>query len=524
MRIMIVDDEAIVRGGMRTIISWEEKGYQLVGEARDGNQALQMARSYSPDIIFVDIGLPGMSGLEFIRIIRAELPNTKFIILSCMDGSEYYKQAIKLGVSEYLMKSTASPEEILEAADRAAEEVLKLQHIQDIVQTSDSPVNRLALLSDFLNNVLNGRIYKREEIIQKLNKFHIVFECERNYILVMSLSYRESERKYKGEHDIAAIGLCNEIIASMACGLVFLNHQNRLCILASWSNQNSGEDFIQDICYVITETVMQCLDLVVTFGISGTVKQPEDLTAGYFQALAAVNISFFQGVGARYTWSPEIGTGKLLLSQIVAWKTQIYKVSSINSTEEIIKILEGVKSKSKTVDNLDERSIRSVYFDALCHAVEIICPGTEKYQGRLSELTEEANTLERLHQSALEWLQSLVQSDTKKLCGNCMAVTYMMEYIQGNLCGKITLKDIAAKVYMHPNSVCRLFKNETNKNLVDYINEKKVEKAKEMLLSGYTVSKVFEILGFSSESYFIRVFKQYTQQTPGNFIQGVRNK
>ena len=101
--LLIVDDEAEIRSGLRSILSWEEYSVSVIGTAASGAEALDKIRYYEPDIVITDIQMPGMSGLELVRRAKKEQFDCSFVILSGYDDFEYAKTAIKYGVREYLL-------------------------------------------------------------------------------------------------------------------------------------------------------------------------------------------------------------------------------------------------------------------------------------------------------------------------------------------------------------------------------------------------------------------------------------
>ena len=104
----LVEDEILYARVSRTVIDWEKEGYEFVGDASDGELALPMILKEKPDILITDIRMPFMDGLELSRMVKAELPDIKIVILSGYDDFEYAKQAIKIGVAEYLLKPVSS--------------------------------------------------------------------------------------------------------------------------------------------------------------------------------------------------------------------------------------------------------------------------------------------------------------------------------------------------------------------------------------------------------------------------------
>ena len=104
LKVFLVEDESIIREGLRDSIPWEQYGFSFVGEAGDGEMALPLIRKTRPDVLITDIKMPFMDGLELSHIVSSELPSTKIIIISGHDDFEYARQAIGIGVEQYLLK------------------------------------------------------------------------------------------------------------------------------------------------------------------------------------------------------------------------------------------------------------------------------------------------------------------------------------------------------------------------------------------------------------------------------------
>ena len=103
-RVLLADDEAEIRQGISRKIDWAAQGFELAGEAENGAEALELAEQIRPDVVLTDIKMPFMDGLELCRRLRRQLPAAKLVVFSGFDDFEYARQAVSMGVSEYIMK------------------------------------------------------------------------------------------------------------------------------------------------------------------------------------------------------------------------------------------------------------------------------------------------------------------------------------------------------------------------------------------------------------------------------------
>ena len=120
LKVFLVEDERVIREGLRDNIPWEQYGYRFIGEASDGEMALPMIRKLKPDVLITDIKMPFMDGLSLSEIVKEEFPKTKIIIISGYDEFEYAKEGISIGITDYLVKPI-SGNQLLEAVKRWAD-------------------------------------------------------------------------------------------------------------------------------------------------------------------------------------------------------------------------------------------------------------------------------------------------------------------------------------------------------------------------------------------------------------------
>jgi len=151
-KVFLADDEAAMRTGVRNNIDWDSSDFVLAGEAPDGELALAQMQEIMPDILITDVRMPFMDGIELSRNVRKTMPWMKIIILSGHDEFEYAKQAISIGIEEYLLKPVTSEklmETLKDVAVRIEEEKERLRNIEDLISDAKQ-IRAERLLSDLL--------------------------------------------------------------------------------------------------------------------------------------------------------------------------------------------------------------------------------------------------------------------------------------------------------------------------------------------------------------------------------------
>lgn len=149
MRVLIVDDEALVRVGLKSMINWESYGFELIGEASDGRIALEMAKNTPPDILITDLKMPVLDGLELIRRVKKDYPNCKVIVLSSYDDFSLVREAMKLGAADYLLKLEVEPAQLINTLRGLKDDIVQERHYRQETQTNLGVLRR-----DFLCHAL----------------------------------------------------------------------------------------------------------------------------------------------------------------------------------------------------------------------------------------------------------------------------------------------------------------------------------------------------------------------------------
>ncbi len=130
-KVLIADDEAIIREGIRESVDWNEFNMEVVAEAEDGEEALELALRHRVDVLFVDLSMPIMDGLTLMKHAREKLPNCHMIVITGYDEFSYAQEAIRLQVDDYLLKPT-DPQRLREVVAKVKEKLEQEQKENNI--------------------------------------------------------------------------------------------------------------------------------------------------------------------------------------------------------------------------------------------------------------------------------------------------------------------------------------------------------------------------------------------------------
>ncbi len=209
MRVLLVDDHPLFREGLVSLL--ESRGVEVAGQASDGVEALELARRLRPDVVLMDLGMPGSGGLEATRLIKADMPEVKVVILTVSEAEEDLFEAIRSGAHGYLLKSTSAPEffELLEAVDRGEAPLSRglalriVRHLATERERPSGPAELTPREEEILRLVAEGRtnrdVAAELAISETTVKFHMT-----NILNKLHLQNRAQVVAYAHRHGLAA--------------------------------------------------------------------------------------------------------------------------------------------------------------------------------------------------------------------------------------------------------------------------------------------------------------------------------
>ena len=199
LKVFLAEDETLIREGLRDNIPWEQYGYRFVGEAADGEMALPLIRKTKPDVLITDIKMPFMDGLSLSRIVREELPRTKIIIISGYDDFEYAREAISIGVDQYLLKPVTrmNLRKVLQELKEKIEQDAEQEDYQTMLQNEMHEYEQFSRRI-FFEKVLEGKMSVKE-IYDEAAKLEMELTAS-SYNLIFI--YLQEHRKNQSELEV----------------------------------------------------------------------------------------------------------------------------------------------------------------------------------------------------------------------------------------------------------------------------------------------------------------------------------
>lgn len=411
MKILIVEDDYIVRKGIILSLDWEKEGFEICGEAANGVQGFERVQETQPDIILTDIRMPVEDGLSFSQRVREQFPDTQIVILSGYEDFAYAKKALKIGVFDYLLKPV-NAEELLSTVIHLREKIIKQreEYNKELYRQSFVEEN----YGDVRNNILNSLIVEdlsnegqAEKVLGRLNK------------LGMKLN--------TGNFQITLISVQDFLV------------------------------FTRD-CVEKRKTLIQKIEEMI-----GAILH---LTEDDF-VFHDKNMNFV--VLLQQIWIQE------------EWLQALHREMKESCGFDITIAAGLVKHEIVEIQNSYREALLALRRRAYLPGQYII------------HYAEDMNKQNPMIQKAIK-------------------------YIENHFAEEIRIEQVVAELYVTPNYFSQIFKSETGVNYSDYLNQYRVERAKDYLENTeFKVYQVSEKVGYQNYKYFHTVFRKYAGCSPKEY-------
>ena len=520
-KLMVVDDEQLAIEVIKSVVGHNKSNILLYETAKSGRQAIEKAREMRPDIIIMDIHMPGINGLEAIREIKKIYNDIKFIIVSAYDYFEFAKQAVVLGVSEYLTKPLDRVK-LLDVLKNIIEQLdEEKEKNRDALETREKMEE---ILTEIEHNFAYSLLLSEEQKVD-IGRYRKLYNIpmSKGFIFVMSLhkDFDKEERASRAQDFYES--LKKKIKLKMHCivGPVILD---RVVVYAFETNKNAFKQRMNTIGVLgdILNRMAKESQYGIKIGIGG-IQRDEEITQSYHEAIKALNYA----KRGQVVHIDDVGmTGRGLDPDILPTEDKIINGLKRGDTVLCIDLLQGIFAEHP--DFLEKPSIKSKILEIMVVARRIAAESGWDEKGRISqsqfveELMNCKNKLvfEVMCVKELKHLTEAIQKTKEKMTSDI--VKKANRIIDDRFNCDLTLEDIAKELLISPQYFCRLYKSETGVNFVEQLTNVRLENAKKLISMGqYTIKEVCFMSGYSDPNYFSRLFKKHQGICPSEYQQQI---
>ncbi len=535
LRTFLAEDEIVVRENIKKMVPWEQYGFELVGEASDGEMALPLIKKLKPDLLITDIKMPFMDGLTLSKVVRKELPDIKIVILSGYDDFNYAKEAISIGVEDYLLKpitKNAFLERLCEIRKRYEHEKSQREYYEQFhreIQEYEQNSSR-----DFFEGLISGTM-DAGEIYRRADKMGLDIVAEAYNILIFTL---ESESTAAGqsetysEWEARAREKIEALFADHSYAMLFRNNVFSYGVLVKEQKENQGEN-----TRVCVESIRDALS-------DGPTEQSWFIAAGEpVERLSNVKRSYntaMQTFARRYLYDGHILYYRDLKEEEMAKDDGRYlKKVDINAIDPAIiqKFLSsGLKEETGNFVRdyfhaIGKEPLTSMVFRS--YVILNIRFSVLSFLNRLGygaaalEESEKENALEQggvSMETAMDYAEKILQKaieirDKNSGNKNRSILENSIEYIKNHYMDEnMSLNAVAQVANISANHFSALFSQNIGQTFIEYLTGIRMEHAKELLrCTGKRASEIALEVGYKDSHYFSYLFKKTQGMTPSDY-------
>lgn len=527
LKVFLVEDESVIREGFRDKIPWEQYGFELVGEAGDGEMALPMIRKKKPDLLITDIKMPFMDGLSLSEIVKEELPKTHIIIISGYDDFEYARQAIKIGVDQYLLKPVTrlSLRSVLlelkaKIEQEAGQKDYQDQYREEVREFEQFPFRR------FFEQLLDGRL-STKEIYEEEAALSLDLSAACYNLLLFTVYGRKKADASRGEQS-------QEELFHF-----FLRHPQYTLFRLNVSSYGVLIRGNTDHMEMLTEQALRCFKevcekeekrLMWYVAVGTPVERLSLLPECYREANHSFAYRFI--MPDQHILSGEtLGTDTEMDEEATMKSVDFMQMDpdlirdflARGEEKEIHDFVESYLSRIR--HPLHSTMFRSYVILNIRFAVvsflESVGAGKDAYQTQMEQAVQSVrDESEGIFPYFAEMLSTAmkIRDEINRYQGG-KQLKKALEYIDENYEKEdLSLGQVAETVGMSSNYLSAIFSQNMEKTFVEYVTEKRIEKAKKLLRqTDHASGEIAKMVGYKDAHYFGFVFKKLQGLSPREY-------
>ena len=525
-QVLIVDDEPIVKIALRSMIDWNALGFHICAAASNGEEALDMAERFHPDLIICDLRMPIMDGIELIRTAQERGMSCEFLVISNYEDFNYVRTALVLGAADYILKVSISPEELTSQLEKIRERLNKKEKAQQKNEDSDEMVllhqEQNAALRDFFSH----KSYKLETLEailgQKPDASETLALCH------ISFDWYVQEMETLPSVDLIRSTLKNVLEQLDRRRIIFFSSSNILLVISE-QDLHAHQSTIESLAARISQLFEYYMSLSPAILFHGNIPDMEAARHVYQHFQDLLELSFYEPPGRinaaeTLTTIPEQIPDvpyKELVAEILAFPRE-KQLEYI--TKRITKLFKQCQEQYVLPSKLIHYCLR--FLGELEYRVSGIDTASHDLITDCTDLMRNAVNIEELQKHMTNALHAVFAPEPSDNSSSQYSpeITQALDYIQGNYHRKISLASIAEHVGLSSGYLCRIFKEETGHNINTYMNNLRMTRAGELLKEPDNyIKEVAVSVGFEDQLYFSRLFKRYYGVTPSEYRSSQRS-
>ena len=540
LKIFLAEDEIVIRETIKKMIPWEDLGFELVGEAADGEMALPQLLRQKPDLLITDIKMPFMDGLTLAKLAKKELPNLKIVILSGYDDFNYAKQAISIGVEDYLLKpitKKALIERLSEIRSRYENEKSQKEYYEKFLREMQAYEKNSS--RDFFEALVSGTM-DTMEIYKKAEKLGMDIVAEAYNILLFTMNCEENysgHRERYSEWEAESLQLLEEFFTGNSSAILFRSNVFSYGVLIKGQKEKIEEETsicvekIQDILNRKKEQSQWFL------AVGQSVDRLSLIHKSYHTASRAFsqrylydgNILYYDEMKAIEVYN---NTGENTVNEYL----QKVDVNALNPVILQKFLSNGLQEETKNfvkdyfyaigqepMESMVFRNyvILNVRFSVISFLKGLGCDTKELNSENADEtLAESGNNLENAMLYAEKMIsQAIVLRDQNSGSKNRSILKNAVDFIDNHYMEEdISLNTVANVANVSANHFSALFSQNMGQTFIEYLTTLRMNKAKELLrCTGMRSSEIAGEIGYKDAHYFSYLFKKTQGMTPSDY-------
>lgn len=505
-KVLIVDDEMLVRQGIIHLLDWRSEGFEIVGEAANGKEALEMVDLFQPHIILTDVVMPVMGGEELTRIVKGIYPETEIVVLSSFGEFEYVRSTFKSGVADYMLKPKLDKVSLLAVLRKTAQRIPALKYMEWTSEKKQS-------VDYFLDKLIAG--YQNDYHPAEIDSMFI-HPC----FALLIIAVQDSSSAIKRYEEWVESGLQTDIAL---LGKPF--------ILRRISHQDHYIRFLLNLESTNRPEAIQVAEHLAEAGIRGNMPLCVALSRNFSgideihevysnEILRILDHRFFlpnRNLLVVNEYTEDKSNGSLFDHE--AFNAELNRQDFHLALQRLNSYVQSMPGRM----DIDMFEFKSFVCHSLFNIIGTLmhlhyeADALDKGKYEYFRFIHEAEHIEEVIPLVEKFLKSAVDCVENK--SNPLGIQKILLFIDEHFSNPLTLTDVAKHFHFNPSYLSNYFALHNKEGFIEYLNRVRIEKACVLLREKphLTISEISNLVGYSDHSYFTKVFRKLMGTSPSHY-------